>query len=178
MFDFGFSQLLIIAVVALIVVGPRRLPTVARTAGHLLGRMRRYVTDVKADISREMQLDELKKLQQQVQDEARDLENSMRKQMDGVKSEVRESAQVVERDLNDTLAASKTKTKDVSTKDTPPAALPEADEGSATSDAASRIDAPALDAGVPVEDTPRSDTVAAAPEPEADTRASRTDNKH
>ena len=67
MFDFGFSEMILVAVVALIVVGPQRLPKVARTAGHLLGRLQRYVSDVKADVSREMQLDELKKLQQQVQ---------------------------------------------------------------------------------------------------------------
>ena len=59
MFDVGFSELMVIAIVALIVIGPERLPKVARTAGHLLGRLQRYVSDVKADINREMQLDEL-----------------------------------------------------------------------------------------------------------------------
>ena len=66
MFDIGFSELILIGLVALIVIGPQRLPTVARTVGHLLGRLQRYVGDVKADISREMQLEELKKLQEQV----------------------------------------------------------------------------------------------------------------
>ena len=66
MFDFGFSELIVIGVVLLIVVGPERLPKVARTAGHLLGRVQRYVSDVKSDIQREMQLEELKKLQEQV----------------------------------------------------------------------------------------------------------------
>jgi len=61
MFDIGFSELLIIGAVALIVIGPERLPKVARTAGHLYGRMQRYVTTVKADISREIQLDEIRK---------------------------------------------------------------------------------------------------------------------
>jgi Tat protein translocase TatB subunit len=63
MFDIGFSEIVVIAVVALIVIGPERLPKVARTLGHLFGRMQRYVNDVKADISREMELDELRKLQ-------------------------------------------------------------------------------------------------------------------
>jgi sec-independent protein translocase protein TatB len=63
MFDVGFSEIVVIAVVALIVIGPERLPKVARTLGHLFGRMQRYVNDVKADISREMELDELRKLQ-------------------------------------------------------------------------------------------------------------------
>ena len=68
MFDISFTELLIIAVVALLVVGPERLPKVARTAGLLLGRLQRYVSDVKADISREMQIEELKRLQRQVED--------------------------------------------------------------------------------------------------------------
>ena len=61
MFDIGFSELLIIGVVALIVIGPERLPKVARTAGHLYGRMQRYVSSVKADISHEIQLDEIRR---------------------------------------------------------------------------------------------------------------------
>jgi sec-independent protein translocase protein TatB len=61
MFDIGFTELLVIGVVALIVIGPERLPKVARTAGHLYGRMQRYVSSVKTDISREMQLDELRR---------------------------------------------------------------------------------------------------------------------
>ena len=77
MFDIGFSELTLIAVVALIVLGPDRLPKAARTMGHLFGRLQRYVNDVKADINREMELDELKKLQQQVQGAAREIETSM-----------------------------------------------------------------------------------------------------
>ena len=59
MFDIGFSEIVVIAVVALIVIGPERLPKTARTLGHLFGRLQRYVADVKADINREMQLEEL-----------------------------------------------------------------------------------------------------------------------
>ena len=59
MFDVGFSELMVIAVVALIVIGPERLPRVARTMGHLFGRLQRYVNDVKADINREIELEEL-----------------------------------------------------------------------------------------------------------------------
>ncbi len=61
MFDIGFSELIVIGVVALIVIGPERLPKVARTAGHLFGRFQRYASSVKADISREMELDELRR---------------------------------------------------------------------------------------------------------------------
>ena len=72
MFDVGFSELMVIAVVALIVIGPERLPKAARTLGHLFGRLQRYVNDVKADINREIELDELRKLQRQVQTAAQD----------------------------------------------------------------------------------------------------------
>ena len=84
MFDISFFELLMIAVVALIVIGPQRLPTVARTLGHLFGRMQRYVNDVKADISREMELEELKKIQSGMEDAAR----SMRDSVDSVSKEV------------------------------------------------------------------------------------------
>lgn len=92
MFDLGFSELIVIAVVTLIVVGPERLPKVARTAGHLLGRLQRYVGDVKSDIQREMQLEELKKLQQQVEQQARDLETSMRGQVQSVEADLAQTA--------------------------------------------------------------------------------------
>ena len=73
--------MVVIAVVALIVIGPERLPKVARTLGHLFGRMQRYVNDVKSDISREMELDELRKLQASVQDAARSIEQSVHKEI-------------------------------------------------------------------------------------------------
>ena len=87
MFDIGFSELVVIAIVALIVIGPERLPKVARTLGHLFGRMQRYVNDVKADISREMELGELKKMQASMEDAAR----SMRDSVDSVNKEVSET---------------------------------------------------------------------------------------
>ncbi len=78
MFDFSFSELVLIGVVALIVIGPERLPKVARTAGHLFGRLQRYVNSVKSDISQEMQLDELRKagqtFKEAVESSARNLE--------------------------------------------------------------------------------------------------------
>ena len=93
MFDIGFSELIVIAVVALIVIGPERLPKVARTLGHLLGRAQRYVNDVKSDINREIQLDELKKLQTQVTDSARAMEESVRKEYDAARSAIEAPAQ-------------------------------------------------------------------------------------
>jgi sec-independent protein translocase protein TatB len=91
MFDIGFSELILIGLVALIVVGPQRLPTVARTVGHLLGRLQRYVSDVKSDINREMQLEELKKLQEQVASQAHDMERQVTEQMSSVESELNAS---------------------------------------------------------------------------------------
>jgi Tat protein translocase TatC/Tat protein translocase TatB subunit len=83
MFDIGFSEMLIIAIVALVVIGPERLPKVARTAGHLLGRLQRYVRDVKSDINREMQLEELRKLQSEIQESARSVEQSLKQRNAG-----------------------------------------------------------------------------------------------
>ena len=93
MFDIGFSELMVIAVVALIVIGPERLPKVARTLGHLFGRMQRYVNDVKADISREMELEELKKLQATMQDAARSFEDSVHREVHATESELHKIAQ-------------------------------------------------------------------------------------
>ena len=77
MFELSFGKMMIIAVVALIVLGPEKLPKVARTIGHLLGRARTYANTVKQDIDREMQMDELRKLQQQAQEAARSFETAV-----------------------------------------------------------------------------------------------------
>jgi sec-independent protein translocase protein TatB len=77
MFDVGFSELIVIALVALIVIGPERLPRVARTLGALLGRAQRYVNDVKADIQREVDLDELKDIRSTFQDAAKSVQQSV-----------------------------------------------------------------------------------------------------
>ncbi|OHC67759.1 MAG: twin arginine-targeting protein translocase TatB [Rhodocyclales bacterium GWA2_65_20] len=91
MFDIAFSELVIIALVALVVVGPERLPKVARTAGILLGRLQRYVSDVKADIHREIQIDELKKMQDDVATQVRSMEQSVSEQMKTVETELNQS---------------------------------------------------------------------------------------
>ncbi|MCL6555069.1 MAG: Sec-independent protein translocase protein TatB [Burkholderiales bacterium] len=84
MFDVGFSELLVIGVVALIVLGPERLPKVARTAGHLFGRFQRYVSEVKAEIRREMHNEEIMKLQTSLKEAKETLtgvEQSIRQEM-------------------------------------------------------------------------------------------------
>ncbi len=92
MFDIGFSELMVIAVVALIVIGPERLPKVARTVGHLFGRMQRYVNDVKSDISREMALDDLRKLQSSMQDTMRSVEQSVTEEVRSAEAEMNKIA--------------------------------------------------------------------------------------
>ncbi|KAB2969529.1 Sec-independent protein translocase protein TatB [Zoogloea sp.] len=93
MFDIGFSELMVIGIVALLVLGPERLPKVARTTGHLLGRLQRYVSDVKSDINREMQLEELKKLQEEARQAAMSMETNIRSQVAEVEQGVSSSLQ-------------------------------------------------------------------------------------
>ncbi len=88
MFDIGFSELMLIAVIALVVIGPERLPRVARTLGHLAGRLQRYVSDVKADINREIELDELRKMRDSMQQAASSLEGSVREGLNSAENEI------------------------------------------------------------------------------------------
>jgi sec-independent protein translocase protein TatB len=77
MIDLGISKLALIGAVALIVIGPEKLPRVARTVGALLGKAQRYVADVKAEVNRSMELEELKKMKESVESAARDVESSV-----------------------------------------------------------------------------------------------------
>ena len=103
MFDIGFSEIIVIAVIALGVLGPEKLPRVARTAGHLLGRMQRYVNDVKADINREVELDELRKLQKEMQNTANSIEQSVKGQFDSVQTEFKQIGDSTQKALSDPL---------------------------------------------------------------------------
>ena len=77
MLDLGISKLALIGVVALIVIGPEKLPSVARTLGKLLGKAQRYVADVKAEVNRSMDLEELKKMKESLEGAARDVQSSV-----------------------------------------------------------------------------------------------------
>ncbi|MCV2363223.1 Sec-independent protein translocase protein TatB [Paucibacter sp. DJ1R-11] len=81
MIDFGFDKLALIGGVALIVIGPERLPRVARTIGHLIGKAQRYVSDVKAEVSRSMELEELKKMKTEMETAARDVQDSVQQEI-------------------------------------------------------------------------------------------------
>ena len=93
MFDIGFSELLVIGVVALIVIGPERLPRVARTIGHLMGRMQRYVADVKADIDREVELEELRKMRDSVQQAASSIESQVQSELNKAETDLNKAAE-------------------------------------------------------------------------------------
>ena len=88
MLDVSFTEMLVILIVALIVIGPERLPRVARTIGHLLGRSRRYVDNVKNDIRYEIELEELRRLKNSVQETTHSIEQTVRKEFDQIESAV------------------------------------------------------------------------------------------
>ena len=101
MFDFGFSEMIIVGVVALVVLGPERLPVVARTAGEWIGKAQRFVAQVKSDIDRETELSELKK----IQDEAKALAND-------VKSTVEKTAGEIETNVSSVAGEAQSAVKD------------------------------------------------------------------
>lgn len=94
MIDFGFDKLALIGAVALIVIGPERLPRVARTVGHLIGKAQRYVSDVKAEVSRSIELEELKKMKTEMETAARDVGQT-------VQDEVKSAGQAFEQTWSD-----------------------------------------------------------------------------
>ena len=99
MFDVSFSELMVVGVVALIVIGPERLPKVAKTLGHLVGRAQRYVNNVKSDIQREMDLDDLRKFKDQVQEAAQSVKSSISE----AQAAVTDPLKTFEKDTMDTL---------------------------------------------------------------------------
>ncbi len=133
MFDIGFSELMVCAVVALVVIGPERLPKVARTLGVLFGRLQRYVTQVKADINREMDLAELGKVKSEFESAARSFQ-----------SEVQSKASEVEREMRDAHASIE-RTLDGVTETAPAPASPETTEAPAS---AAHEPSPQLELGI------------------------------
>ena len=102
MIDLGVSKLMLIGVVALIVVGPEKLPRVARTAGTLLGRAQRYVSDIKAEVAQQISIDEINEVKKSVEEAAKSAEASMRKMDASINKEVRDAESSVYKSLNDT----------------------------------------------------------------------------
>jgi sec-independent protein translocase protein TatB len=119
MFDFAFSELVVVGVVALVVLGPERLPKVARTAGHLFGRLQRYVATVKADLNREIDMSELSKVKQEVQEAARAFEQSAQEHAKTVEAEARAVSASLEPPATDTpvIAAPPTQSELLATQE-------------------------------------------------------------
>lgn len=88
MFDISFMEILVISIVALIVIGPERLPAVARTVGHLYGRCRNFVYSVRTDIHNEMRMEELKKMQSSLHETVQSIENSVQQSADQLKTTI------------------------------------------------------------------------------------------
>ncbi|OYT87292.1 MAG: twin-arginine translocase subunit TatB [Burkholderiales bacterium PBB6] len=88
MIDFGFDKLALIGAVALIVIGPEKLPRVARTVGHFVGKAQRYVADVKAEVNRSIELEELQKMKSQFETAARDVEQTVHREVNSASSSV------------------------------------------------------------------------------------------
>jgi len=105
MFDVSFTELMVIGVIALIVIGPERLPKVARTVGHLLGRAQRYVNDVKSDIQREIELDELRKFKSEMDDAANTMQSSLRETESSLRSGLNDTAREATQAVSGTPAA-------------------------------------------------------------------------
>jgi sec-independent protein translocase protein TatB len=111
MFDIAFTELMIIGVVALIVIGPEKLPRVARTVGHLAGRLQRYVSDVKADINREIELDELRKMRDSMQQAASEMQSSVQSELHKTESDLNKVVDDVVKDAQPETSASPTDSK-------------------------------------------------------------------
>jgi sec-independent protein translocase protein TatB len=107
MFDIAFSELVVIGVVALVVIGPERLPKVARTMGHIFGRLQRYVAQVKSDINREIELSELSKVKTEFEGAAREFQRDIESKVHEAESDIREVETEIDRQLrSDGQAAS------------------------------------------------------------------------
>ncbi len=108
MFDMGFTEMMLIGIVALIVIGPERLPGVARTAGKYFGRLKRFMTTVKADVEQELRADELRQIladQQRELDTLKDSINTAGREIEEEAGKLSEAGNEVARDLEDDPAA-------------------------------------------------------------------------
>ncbi len=168
MFDVSFSELALIGIVALVVIGPERLPKVARTVGHLLGRAQRYVNDVKGDIQREMDLGDLRDLKGQMEEAARSVQTSIKEgaqnlhaPLQEAKEALTEAAQSLHQTATSITAASETLAPPTAALDSP-AETPT----SVTTPSAASVAAPLVGATEPSSPvTPAVSPVTVSPEP-------------
>jgi sec-independent protein translocase protein TatB len=122
MFDVGFSEIFVIGIVALVVIGPERLPRVARTLGVLFGRMQRYVSQVKADINREIEAADLGSVKQEFESAARSFESEVQSKVTQAEREIRQVQSSIDRELSAATAPSEgTAAPGAVATETPPA---------------------------------------------------------
>ncbi|TCT02101.1 Sec-independent protein translocase protein TatB [Paralcaligenes ureilyticus] len=143
MFDVSFSELALIGVVALVVIGPERLPKVARTVGHLIGRAQRYVNDVKGDIQREMDLGDLSNLKGQMEEAARSVQTSLKEGAQSLQAPLQEAKDALANaahTLHDTATGSAASTE---TPAPPAAALDSPATAPVTTPLAGAVESPA-----------------------------------
>ena len=114
MFDVSFSELLVIAVVALLVIGPEKLPKVARTVGAFTGRMQRYMAQIKEEVNREMRFEELQKLQQEIK-------QSVESAVENTQVNINQQMVEIKGAVNDAAKPKKVSSKNVSSKTSSPA---------------------------------------------------------
>jgi sec-independent protein translocase protein TatB len=146
MFDVGFSEMLVIGIVALVVIGPERLPKVARTLGVLFGRLQRYVAQVKSDIGREMEMADLDKMKTEFQDAARSFKTSVESKGAEVEREIRDAQAAIERDLDAQKPPAPTLEPDMAF--TPPSHEPAADAALPAPSASDTPPSPQLELGI------------------------------
>lgn len=115
MFDIAFSELVVIAIVALIVIGPEKLPKVARTLGALTGRMQKYMAQIKEEVNRESRFAELQKLQEEI----RSAGNAAQESLQSGVNEIGQDLQLVETDKSIAAAVNKTAESITDTESTP-----------------------------------------------------------
>lgn len=126
MIDIGLSKMALIGVVALVVIGPERLPKVARTMGHLFGRLQRYVAQVKTDINREMELSELSKVKSEFEGAAREFQRDIETKVSEAERDIRAVETDIERQLHADAGAAPAPAAAAPAEEAPAAALPEA----------------------------------------------------
>jgi sec-independent protein translocase protein TatB len=127
MFDVAFSELVVIALVALIVIGPERLPKVARTAGHLWGRLQRYVNNVKNDINRDIALEEARKLKSDIEAQANEIGRSVQQDVRALEQQAVQMESKLREDgltLEQHILQARYKKPEAEQSDVPPAPPP------------------------------------------------------
>ncbi len=131
MFDMGFTEMMLIGIVALIVIGPERLPGVARTAGKYFGRLKRFVTSVKADVEQELRADELREIlakQQRELDSLRDTISDAGRELENEAGAIGKAGETLAQSLDDAGAAAEGHADDTAAAGEPQAAAAPGDE--------------------------------------------------